>query len=271
MAKRFRMLVISDLHCGNVLGTTPPEHQTERTREWLGPLWERLLSLADQIGTVDALVANGDLIDGPGRKDSTHHITTDILEQTEMAEYALSRFKTRKRFVVRGTGFHTDANGALENVVAQALNCEAFDELRIDVHGLKFNFRHVIGRSDTPYGQYTQAGKEMINDQLQAEMEAYDYADLLGRAHVHYCTGAWRWNTARNRKQEVWTNPAMELRGPKNSSYVRKLRTWMYHVGAMVITVWPDGEYRLTPAVWPLKVYAPTMREYICLTNESQK
>jgi len=131
-----------------------------------------------------------------------------------------------------------------------------------------FHTRYVVGRSDIPYGQYTQDAKEMINDVLQGELEDYDYADLLGRGHVHYSTGAWRWNTARNRKQEVFTNPAMQLRGPIQSAFVRGLRTWMYHVGLTVVDIWKQtNSWTITPIVFPIKIYAPQMREYLCVTE----
>jgi hypothetical protein len=265
--RRHRLILISDLHCGSVTGVTPPQYQTESNRAWLGPFWERLQSAAAQLGTVDTLVANGDLIDGPGRKDSTKHITTDLLEQAEWAAETLSLFKARRRFVVRGTGYHTDSGGSIEDVVAKILDCPVSDELRLDHWGTLSHFRHVVGRSDVPYGQYTQAGKEMINDTLQAELEDYEAADLLGRSHVHYSTGAWRWNTSRGRRQEVFTNPALQLRGPSQSSYVRQLRTWMYHVGFTVIDYGDDGSWVVAPVIFPIQIYWQGAREYLCLES----
>lgn len=264
---RFRVAHISELHCGSVTGLTPPEEQTARNKAWLGPLWKMYVAASEQIGTVDALVLNGDLIDGPGRKDSVKHLTTDIVTQVDWATQAASVIKAKQRFVVRGTGYHTDHNGALEDIVAQSLNCDVFDELRLEIHGFLFHVRHHVGRSDTPYGQYTQNMKEAINEVLQAELEDYESADLLARGHVHYCTGAWRWNTLRGQRQEVFTNPAMQLRGPENSSYVRKLRTWMYHVGFTVVDFYKDEDrWEIRPFIFPIKLYAPQMRKYLCLT-----
>lgn len=239
-------------------------------REWLGPLWERLASAAEEIGRIDALVVNGDSIDGPGRKDSTQHITTDINEQIDYASQALSLFRVSKKniHIVRGTGYHTDLSMSFETAMGKAIGAPVYDELRLKIYNDRWHVRHHVGRSDIPYGQYTQAMKEGINEALQADLEDYDAADLLSRAHVHYCVSARRWNTGRNRWQEVFTNPALQLRGPRQSSYVRKLRTWMYHVGFVVIDFWKGQPWEVRPIVWPIKVYAPQMREYLCLTNE---
>ena len=269
--RRHRLVMISDLHCGSVTGVTPPDSQNAVNREWLGPFWGKLVDTANQLGVVDSLVVNGDLIDGPGRKDSTKHITTDLIEQTEMAAEAISLFKTRARFIVRGTGYHTDAGGSLEDVIAKRIDCEAHDDLRLDHWGTLSQFRHHVGRSDTPYGQYTQAGKEMINDVLQAELEDYEAADVLGRGHVHYSTGAWRWNSARGKRQEVFTNPALQLRGPAQSSYVRQLRTWAYHVGFTIIDYTSDGDWKIQPVIFPINLYWQNAREYKCLESTLEK
>lgn len=264
----YRLVHISDLHAGHVLGATPPRWWNSINRAWLEPFWKRYVDVAKQIGTVDAVVANGDLIDGPGYKDSTQHITTDVVEQISMAAEVLGILKTRSVHIVRGTGYHVDSHGSLENLIAEHWSMNADDELRVQIYDVLCHFRHVVGRSDTPYAWGTQDAKEMINDVLQAELEEYDYADLLGRAHVHYSTGAWRWNTKRQKRQEIFTNPAMQLRGPKQGSYVRGLRTWQYHAGLTVIDFWRDRQsWDIQPVVIPIKVYAPQMRDYLCLTK----
>ena len=59
-------IVLSDLHCGSLVGLTPPEMilpEMERTQL---PLWEWYVNEIENIGEVDFAVGNGDLVDGPG-------------------------------------------------------------------------------------------------------------------------------------------------------------------------------------------------------------
>lgn len=264
----FRLLVASDTHCGSILGLTPPGHHSDDNREWALPFWEFYTDYLAQLGRLDAVVFNGDLIDGPGKKESSEHETTNINKQVKMAAEVLGHVRADKKYIVRGTGYHTDFQGSFEDFVADEMSIDAHDELRLDVHGRKLHFRHVVGRSDTPYGQHTQTAKELINDMMQADLEGYEDADILGRSHVHYSTGSWLMDSNRGVRREVFTNPGLQLRGPRQSSYVRKLRTWMYHVGATLIEIDPDSrEHYIRPHIFPIRAYAPQTREYICLTD----
>jgi hypothetical protein len=259
-----RILVESDYHAGHILGLTPSRYWSE-SNPWARILWEERAKILAGIGKIDAHILNGDAIDGPGRKDSSAHLTTDIIEQTEMAIEAAECVKTKRRFVVKGTGYHTDAGGNLERVIASALNTEAVDELRLDIHGRKLHARHVVGRSDTPYGQMTQLQKEVVNDMLQAEMEDYESADIIVRSHVHYCTMTAVADAARGLMRHAVTTPALQLRAPVQSEYTRKLRTWLYHVGLTVIEIDKAGNVGIFPHIIPLKLTAPQSREYITL------
>lgn len=259
-----RGLVIGDTHCGNLTGLTPPGRWDSENRAWLEPFWNFFNSVVDQIGPVDFMVGNGDLIDGPGKKETTHHITTDLNKQVDMAVQIMEYPKAKKKYIVRGTGFHVEFGGSLESFVADALGIDALDDLRLEVAGRKFHFRHVVGRSDIPYGQYTQVGKELVNDLLQGEMEGYQAADVLIRSHVHYCTGVWLADSMRGYTRQAFTCPALQLRGPVGSGFVRGLRTWKYDVGVTLIEVdRKTKEVFIRPFIFPQKNYMT--REYECL------
>lgn len=263
-----RILVESDYHEGHLLGITPPEWWSDYTRPWAEAFWSAREEYLSQLPRVDDHVLNGDIIDGPGKKDSTAHLTTDVVDQTEMAEVTARRVRARRRWVVKGTGYHTDSGGNLERAIAGALGTTAEDELRLEVHGRKLHFRHHVGRSDIPYGQYTQLGKELINDLLQGEFEGYPGADVLVRSHVHYCARVSVGDAERGIMREAITAPALQLRAPVTTGFVRKLRTWLYHVGMLLIEIDKTGELYLRPHIIPIRLTAPQLREYICLTND---
>jgi len=255
------------MHCGHLLGLTPPQYHDDTNRDWLGPLWQFYDATLSQIGKVDAHVFDGDAIDGHQEKDPSALLKPMVNVQTDMAEEAIRLVRARKRYVIRGTGYHTDMQCSYEQYVADALNCDCLDELRIEANGCRLHFRHVVGRSDTPYGQGTPALKEIINEMLAADIEDYDAADVLGRAHVHYATGVWAATGKDGAIRQAYTGAGLQLRGPTQSAFTRKLRTWMYHVGMTLIEIDTTGDAVVRPIIFPLKLYAP--KEYECLTESS--
>ena len=263
----FTILQTNDMHCGHVLGLTPPQYQSDDNRDWLGPLWEFYNATLYQIGKVDAHVFLGDAIEGHQEKDPAALLKPDINVQTDMAEECIRLVRARKRYIVKGTGYHTDDQCSYEKFVADALNCDCLDELRLEANGCRMHFRHVIGRSDTPYGQGTPAYKEIINEMLAADIEDYDAADVLGRAHTHYATGVWSANGKTGRLKQAYTGAGLQLRGPTQSAFTRRLRSWMYHVGMTLIEIESTGEAVVRPIIFPISMYAP--KEYICLTESS--
>jgi hypothetical protein len=247
----------------------PPRYHTEEHAHYQRPFWQFYDNTLRQIGKVDVTVANGDLIDGPGEKGSELHATTNINSQVNIAREVLGHIRTKQLYIVRGTGYHTDRQASYEQFVAEAFNRDAHDELRLEAYGTRMHFRHVVGRSDIPYGQYTQVGKELINEILQAEFENYDQADLLARAHVHYSTGIWVMDGASQMMRQAFTAPGLQLRGPKKSSFTRGLRTWLYHVGVTLIELSKKDPMPIVrPIIFPLQLYAKSEREYICLTEQ---
>lgn len=260
-----KLLHMGDFHSGSSLGLTPPQWIPPWAEGWLLPLWTYYTSTIEQIGKVDGVIFNGDLVDGPGEKESAEHLTTNTNYQVQMAIESVRQIRTRERYFVKGTGFHTDRNGNLEEQIACEFNRDALDELRLEVYGRRFHFRHVVGRSDTPYGQYTQIAKEVINELLQSEFEDYEGADYLGRSHVHYTAGVWTYDVGRGVRREAWTAPGLQLRGPKQNGYTRKLRTWLYHVGMTLIEIERGEDPVIRPIIFPIKLYAP--KEYQCLTE----
>ena len=264
MSQYYRILVTNDSHCGDKLGLTPEEWHCEEYKHFQKPSWYFYLNAIEQIGHVDLHVNNGDLLDGPGYKDTTHLLTTDISEQQKMAEMVLSAVSSDKKVLVRGTGFHSDGHKAYEDDVANSLGCMIYDEYRPEIYGRHFHFRHVVGRSDTPYGSHTQLQKEMTNEIMQAEMEEYKSADVLIRAHVHYCYQASMADSSRGIMRHVYSAPALQMRGPMQNAFTRKLRTWKYDYGVTLIEVCKETkEVFIRPLLMPIKKY--NRREYTCL------
>lgn len=259
----YRMLIINDMHCGHLLGLTTPKYHSE-AYPWQAKAWNFYKNSVGQIGPVDDLVINGDAVDGEGKKDTQAHLTTDVNKQIEMAIEICKLPKAKRKHVVRGTGFHVDGPCSYEDMLASELNTDAHDDLRLEIHGRKLHIRHVVGRSDTPYGSFTQLQKEQINDIIQGEFEDYKAADILIRAHVHYCYEARTADSVKGFMRSVYTAPALQMRGPIQSSFTRKLRTWKYDFGFTLLEIDKTGEHFIRPILMPIKSYAK--KEYTCLS-----
>lgn len=264
----FRLLVMSDLHCGDATGLTPPKWHNDEFGDFQRPFWEWYVGTVKSIGPVDALVLDGDLIHGPARRDSAGHLTTNVKKQTKMAAECIKQVETKRRYIVRGTGYHTDHGGPLEDYIADSFGIDAEDELRLEIYGRKLLFRHVVGRSDIPYGQYTQIAKEMINEILQGSFEGYPAADINVRAHAHYSVMVSVGDAVHGRERIALVNPALSLRGPEVTSFVRGLRTWLYHVGMTLIEIEDNGEVFIRRRFFKSSEYLK--RGYECLTKDAR-
>lgn len=219
-------------------------------------MWSWFAGEVKQIGKVDLVVGNGDLVDGIGHKGTIELHTTDVEEQAEIATDILKIIPAKEYRLVYGTPFHVDGDMPYENNIATAIGCSIGDEQRLNVNGKKFHFRHVGGRSDTPYGGGTQLMKEITRDMLQGLVEDYESADVFVRSHVHYFL-----QCALEDRMAVST-PCLEI---PNGIYGRRLRTMYYTCGFLLIEVTDEGEVFVRLRRMPLK--AVRSREYECLTE----
>jgi hypothetical protein len=260
-----RILVESDPHCGHILGLTPPDWWQKKTLSLSKPVWEWRAGELRKIGPVDIHIVLGDLTDGPGIKETLGLLTTDVEEQAEMAAVGLGIVRAKHRYLCYGTPLHTVSTLSHENLVATALGCEIHETWRLKLGGVRFNFRHVVGRSDVPYGQGTQVAKEIVRDELQALAESYEPADVFGRGHAHY------WYRVDTPSKTAFICPTLELPNPDKDGniYTRKLRTMYYDVGFVLIEIDKTGEVFIRPRLMPMKL--AIRKEYTCPLEVKRK
>ncbi len=200
------------------------------------------------------------MVEGPGRKETLGLLTTDIEEQAEMAVEAVAEVKADYRYFTYGTPFHVAQFLRGEDLVAKDFGCKPRESWRIGpLHGIYLMDRHVLGRSDIPYGQGTPLFREWVRDQLGAVMEEYRAADLQIRHHVHY------YFEVRNARGRAIACPCWKLPTPPEgwgSPYPWTLRTQYYDVGMLLIEIDKSGEVYVRPQLMPLKTTIP--RDYTC-------
>jgi Icc-related predicted phosphoesterase len=184
MKKLKRVLVLSDFHCGSIVGLTPPKYFNCHS-DIQKILWDFYIEKLKIIGPVDLCVLVGDLVDGRGKKGTRQHLTTDLKEQTEIAIATLEQVKTKKFSFVRGTPFHVEDNMECEDLIAEHFDAEIADERKIDVNGCIIHCKHTTGKGSTPYGSVTSLQAGAINKLLADCVASKIPADIFIRGHAH--------------------------------------------------------------------------------------
>lgn len=244
MAQKVRILCTSDAHCGSRWGLTPPDWQTAKTRPWLGPFWAWWTDTLKELGSFDAHVHLGDAVDGQGDKErGIAELELDVEEQGRMAGEALSMVVAKQHYMVFGTPYHTAGSHSYEQAVARLIGASIDDAQYLKADGLRISARHVVSRSDTPYGQPGLIAKELIRDLLQAQQDEAPRADIVLRGHVH--TYVW----IDNGMGYAGIVPALQLPG---GVFGRTQRPWWYRVGVLELRI-ADGYCEARPHLMSLK------------------
>lgn len=189
-----KILIIGDLHCGSMCGLTPPDWFVSKGRNPFyaslqREMWDNYMEMCHEFGKVDALIVNGDVIDGKGtRSGSTELITADMFEQCDMVVEALKQIKADQTMFTYGTPYHTASpNGEdFDKEVADRMNASIHDELNVSVEGLVFNVKHKVGASGSPYNRAAPVGKQRLWNALESLNGESNIADVFVRSHVHY-------------------------------------------------------------------------------------
>lgn len=184
MAESKRVLVLSDMHCGSIVGLTHPDYFNYH-KNIQKVLWDFYINSIKKIGPVDLMISLGDLIDGPGKKGSRQHITTDLEEQTDMAIAAIEMVKTKKHIFVRGTTFHVEDSMEHENRIAKHFDSPIADAQKIDINGCILHCKHTTGKGSASYGSATPLQSGAINQLLCDAAAGNVKADIFIRGHVH--------------------------------------------------------------------------------------
>ena len=226
-----RGLIATDFHSGNNWGLTSPKYMRDDLRDIQEKFWNWWVTQLNLYKPFDFGIFLGDMTDGEGKKGTLDTFITDMRKQVDNAEHCLepTGIDPKKMYIARGTPFHT--NGALEyeDKIADDLGCSIKDTQKLEVEGWKIHSRHVIGRSDIPYGQATPLLKEISRLEHEAFRDNKSAPDIILRGHVHYeCHVGKHGRLAAD-------CPCLEL--PLSSANGRRYSAWEYDVGFAVLTL----------------------------------
>lgn len=250
-----RVVAISDLHAGHLVGLTPPA--------WRSPLavrpllhnvqremWNFYESTLRALQPIDALLVLGDCIDGKGaRSGGTEQITTDMREQRRIAATCIGVAKAAQIVMVYGTPYHVGPEGEdYEKDLADDLGATIGGHEWAEAHGVVFDLKHKVGGSQVPHGRHTAIARERLWNVLWHERELAPKANIVLRGHVHYfnyCGGA------------DWLGITMPaLQGPGSKYGVRQC-SGTVHFGLVSFDIQPDGSYTWQPHLLPVRAARP--------------
>lgn len=215
-----RLLVESDWHAHHRAGLNAPDFWFPTTGiygKWgkvNRELWNKRLEMLDKIGPVDVWVLNGDAMDGRGEKSGGTELLPDPAWQNQIANAeACARaveFKGEpRRFLTRGTPYHSGASSDYEDTLAANLGATIKDHVFLEIGGVTLDFKHKVGSSSIPHGRATPIARERLWNLLWSEHAEQPKADILIRSHIHYFTytGGSDWLAL--------TTPALQAAGTK--------------------------------------------------------
>lgn len=240
----YRLFAGSDFHCGHFAGLTHPawHYSLDGARGIIGELqretWGWFAGEIAKLRPFDGAALVGDLLDGDGAASGgTELITTDRNEQVEMACKVVEIIGAKHNRFVYGTAYHTGKHEDFENQIAQRFGADISDQAWVEKHGVVFHLKHHVGGTSIPHGKGTALMKDMLWNQLWAEMEAQPRANIFLRGHTHRYIGI----------DDIGPNgsPRMGFCLPALQSAQTKFGgrrcSGIVHFGFMHFDIYPDG------------------------------
>ena len=199
-----RVLVVSDLHVGSIYGLLPPGFVTSEGREinlnsgqkYLWQCWEHA---SKTIGSVDAMVINGDAIDGLQQAQTGSELCLPLLEDQSEAAYVTLDMMQRavglpRLFTIQGTEYHDSKAGREMEVISQRLGAEKYsgigvgryckEALDLEIGGAILNFSHGTSVASGLY-RATPPDREAVWSALAGKQGKAPKADVVCRSHAH--------------------------------------------------------------------------------------
>jgi hypothetical protein len=186
-----RIVFGADMQCGSRVGLTPPKWQYSKPDKYSvirEELWNQYTSILDELKPIHCYCHNGDAIEGSGWKQgSTDVLTTDRLEQVEMATEAIKYTEAKHIVLTRGTFYHVGSKENWEDILAQKVKARKIsDEEFININGLLFNVKHTISRANVPHTKGYHISKARLWQILWSLKGQQPLCPIVLRAHVHY-------------------------------------------------------------------------------------
>ena len=202
------LVVVSDLHCGSVVGLATPSTETEHGniigfgknihQEWLWDCWCKMIGEVKSFvkKSPAVLLVNGDATEGVHHRNDADLIASAIETHTNMAVDCLNPLLKicASRLVVKGTECHTRN---MENLLAEkigAVSGKAKDEWLFQINDCLIEAKHHMGVTSRAYLEASAMSIHMGNARLNRARAGHDIPKVYLRGHRHcggyYCDGS---------------------------------------------------------------------------------
>lgn len=243
-----RLLVLADMHCGHVVGLTPPAWRfktvqddiTKRNKYALlqKESWDWYIRQRNEICAVkkpDYTLINGDCIDGRAKASGgTELITIDREQQCEMAIQAIKVWNCKNIVMTYGTPYHTGKLEDWENIIARELYAKKIGAHEwIDINNVIIDAKHKVGGSGIPHGRFTAIARANLWSKLWSEEDLTPKSNIIIRSHAHF------YSEARDRNSISIITPALQGMGSK---YGAKECEGLVDFGLIVIDINISGK-----------------------------
>ena len=128
-----RAVFVSDLHVGSHTALCDPaaSNRSSPGKEIQKALFNKWRAAATgQWARPDALIVNGDAVDGQGSKQGgVHQWTTDPVEQVAHAVELINMWKAKRVYIIGGSGYHVqikDSGVSAEEMLGEKLHAEEY-------------------------------------------------------------------------------------------------------------------------------------------------
>ena len=231
--KSKRLLVVSDLHCGSRWGLMKDNNN---------PQWKAFSSAIDKLKPFEVCLVNGDCIDGKGeRTGGIEQITTDRIEQKNMAIDCLDYIGAKKYLFTYGTPYHAGKEEDWEKLIAEHFDARISGQCFFEVNGLSFHAKHKIAGSTIPHGRFTPLAKQNLWNLFWQEFDEVPRVQVFIRSHVHY------FSFCGDESYLAMTTPALQGWG---SHYGERMCEGTVAFGFVVFDVQNDKEFTWNPYVF---------------------
>ncbi|MDD5358319.1 MAG: hypothetical protein PHX80_04180 [Candidatus Nanoarchaeia archaeon] len=189
-----RILVIADNHAGHLFGLCLKQFKPPIESPWFSKVIEWQEKTApwfkkeiDKVRPFDALIWNGDALDGKGeRSGGTELLTSDRIDQIQIAKDIYEFINPPTAHMIYGTPYHSGREEDWERVLARELGIDIGSHSWIECEGVTIDFKHKVSGSVIPHGRRTGPERARLWNRLWAERSLQPKADLIVRSHIHY-------------------------------------------------------------------------------------
>ena len=219
------LLVLSDIHCGSVVGLMPPDTETgDGNKIGFGKnlhhawLWSKWLEMQTRFAKIRgkspyAMLLNGDLTEGV-HHSSIENLTQVIEDHANMAVECLQPLasKASQVLITQGTECHTHN---IESYIAKRLKArsgKALPQWLFRIAGTLVSATHHISTAGRAVSESSALGAELGNARLQSARAGHEIPTVFLRGHRHVggwysdgaglmgVTGGWQFLTRYGRK-----------------------------------------------------------------------